>query len=207
MEIPVTVHEQALEELLPVRREIKDVLCKSLPMSGEVDLPELHMCFLGMCTGTKEAVGAVNTFGENIAQWRRHSDTRQLVDSAWKCAWKFQYLATLRHDPLLMKAEYDARQVLLAVIDRILREVLDWIECYENIVRHPEAWQGKDAHLMLVIEAEKELDDLHRLLEQRGYVLNDGILLPNTLLNSKKGFGLISLLAAFGLGMWVDGDD
>jgi len=151
--IPVFVHEQALEELLPVRREIQQVLCNTLPMSGEVDLPELHMCFLGMCTGTKEAVGAVNTFGENVAKWRRHRDTRQIVDSAWKCAWKFQYLATLRHDPLLMKAEGDVRQVLLAVIDRILREVLDWIECYENIVRHPEAWQGKDAHLMLVIEA------------------------------------------------------
>jgi len=177
-------------------------------LSGEVDLPELNMFFLGMCTGTKNVVAAVNAFGETVAYWRRHSDTGELLTSAWECAWEFQCLAALRHDPMLMKAESDIRQVLLAVIDRVLTELLEWIDRYENIVLHHEAWQGRDAHLMLIIEAEKELDDLHSLLEQRGYILNGGILLPRTLVNNnKKGFGLMSLLAAFGLGMWMGGDD
>jgi hypothetical protein len=88
-EIPVTVHEQALDEFLPVRLKIQQLLCKPLPLSGDVDLLELNMCFFGMCSGAKKVVIAVNTFGENIAQWYCRRDTRQLVDSAWKCAWKF----------------------------------------------------------------------------------------------------------------------
>lgn len=205
MQIPVSVHEQALETLLPVKREIQQLLCASLPQAGALGLTELA-AFLPRMSGETEAVtAAVNAFGEKVADWNRHSDTQKLVNSAWKCAQAFQSLAELRHDSLLIRAEYDVRLVLLAVIDRVLRDILDWIERYESIVCEPEAWQGRDAHLMLIIEAQEELDALHRLLDGKGYALNSGMLTNSQ--HKKEGFGLMGLLAAFGIGLWLGDDD
>jgi len=179
-EIPVTVHEQALDALLPARCTIQQALCVSLPKAGNLGVTEINEFIPRINIQTQAVVAAVEAFGKKVGHWRRHSDTRKLVNSAWNCAQAFQLFAELRRDPLLMHAEYDIRQCFLAVIDRVLRDILEWLERYESVVRHPEAWQGKNAHLMLVIEAEEELNALNHFLEGRGYALYNGTFVPGS---------------------------
>jgi len=79
-----------------------------------------------------------------------------------------------------MELQYDIRQALLAVIDCVLRDVLGWLERYESILHHPEKWQERDAYLMLAIQADEELDVLHRLLQEKDYAQEGGMLLPRS---------------------------
>ncbi len=72
----------------------------------------------------------------------------------------------LRCDPLLLAAEYDVRLMLLAVFDRLLKDIYAWLSRYESVVREPEpeAWQGKEVDLRLMLQADDEFDALNALM-------------------------------------------
>jgi len=194
-EIPISIHEHVIAELMPTKARICDALCVQIPLAGNQDIQDFSewLCTFGAAV---EAVAkATNAMGKALQRWDDRHDTRRVLSRAGRLSKAIEELIDLRAE--VFDAEIEARSLLLAMVDRLLRDILDWLVCYEGALSHPQASQG--GRMDLTLDAGEELALLHRFMERY-----DGM--HSQALKHKRD-NMLSLFAAFGLGLWLGNDE
>jgi len=199
-EIPVSVHEKVISELAPAMNQLRDALCEPLPPAGCLDISCFSSWLSDFGRQGEAVADSVETMGSAMLQWRGQVQTEEVLFRASHIVTTTGDISAL-HKPVL-DAEFETRTVLLAITDRVFRDILGWYGRYRDVVRHPEDWQGREVELNLKLDLEEESEALHYLLEEKQLGL--GTSLPH---RQREGVGLPGLLTAFGLGIWLGGDD
>ena len=184
MNLPVSTHQNILNHLRPLQYALDPRLIGNIQPSSDARslghkgfLAELEIC-------TKALVDAVQYLGESLLLG---SDS-VIFDAAKRVRQSGMALAEFQKRVVVVGEGDAVEQALWHILESLQRQVLEWLVQYQEVVENPEKFQDRDVSLMLELNLEKESIVLQALLEK------------------DKKIGLVSLVAAVGLGFFLGGD-
>lgn len=184
MILPVSTHQEILNHLQPLQDALYLGLIEGIQVSDnamylghETFIEKLELC-------AKELVDAVQYLGESLLL----GGDSVICDAAKHVCQSGMVLAEFQKRIIVVGESDAVGQALWHMVESLQRQVIQWLEQYQKVIKEPEKFQTGDVSLILKLNLEKESVALQELLKKDGKS------------------DLLCLVAAAGLGLWLGGE-